>query len=258
LTLRTNPMIAALGEGKVQFGTWLYIIRNPAILTLLRSVGLDFVRLDLEHCSPSVETVADMALLSRALDLPLIVRPPSGSREWVTRLLDLGVWGLHIPQVDTPEDAEAVVVAARYAPVGMRGMSSSAPHNDYTPGVDTAVLDAQIHLTVMLESKSAFGRLDEILSVPGIDAVTLGPRDLAQELGVLGTKDQARVIDEYREVLIEGAQRHGKDVAMLCNTRQQAQKWIDAGAKIIVLGSDVAVLQNGYTQVLADLGRTST
>src|SRR5439155_1002471 len=78
-------------------------------------------RVDMEHSSPSIETVADMSVLSRALDFPLVVRPPEGNREWITRLLDVGVWGLHIPQVDTPEIAYQVAQAARYAPVGARG-----------------------------------------------------------------------------------------------------------------------------------------
>ena len=65
--------------------------------------GLDYVRVDMEHASPSIETVADMAVLGRALGLPVIVRPPETNREWITRLLDSGVWGLHVPQIETPQ-----------------------------------------------------------------------------------------------------------------------------------------------------------
>src|SRR5947209_11235392 len=123
MTIKTNPMRAALAAGRVQIGTWINLTRNPAILTLLKSAGLDYARVDMEHSSPSIETVADMAVLARALDFPLVVRPPEGNREWITRLLDVGVWGLHVPQVDTPEIAYQVVQAARYAPTGMRDMS---------------------------------------------------------------------------------------------------------------------------------------
>src|SRR5919205_1580848 len=121
MAAKPNPMKAALAAGRVQLGTWLNLARNPAILTLLKSAGLDFARVDMEHSSPSIETVADMAVLARALDFPLVVRPPEGSREWITRLLDVGVWGLHVPQVDTPEIADRVARAARYAPIGLRG-----------------------------------------------------------------------------------------------------------------------------------------
>jgi len=253
MPLRVNPLKPALADGRVQFGTWINLVRNPGVLTLLQSAGLDYVRLDMEHSSPSMETVADMALLSRALGFPLIVRPPSGSREWITRLLDVGVWGLHIPQVDTAEIARSVVEAARYAPLGMRGMSGNGPHNDYTPGSDLAMLDEQIHITVMLESPKAFEEIDEILSVPGIDAVTLGPTDLAQELGVLGTPDQAHVLDEYRDRMLTSAKRNGKDVAMLCGTVEEAHRWILAGVKMIVFSSDATMLQQAYAATISRL-----
>lgn len=253
--MKVNPLKAALAEGRPQIGTWINLVRNPAILTLLQGAGLDYARVDMEHSSPSIETIADMALLSRALDFPLIVRPPEGSREWITRLLDVGVWGLHIPQVDTPEIARRVAEAARYAPAGMRGMAGNGPHNDFTPSIPLTDLNEQIHVTIMLESAEAFSHLDEIVATPGIDAVTLGPTDLAQELGVFGTPDEAKVIDEHRERLIEAANRHGKDVAMLLNTVEQAARWIDAGVKVVALGSDVAVLQQGYRDIASALRR---
>lgn len=184
--LRPNPLKAALAEGRVQVGTWINLVRNPAILPLLQSAGLDYARVDMEHSSPSIETVADMAILGRALGFPIVVRPPAPSREWITRLLDVGVMGLHLPQIDTPEIARAAVEAARYAPLGRRGMSGIGPHNDFTAGVAPADLNEQVHLTAMLESAEAFRHLDEIVGMPGIDAVTLGPSDLAQELGSSG------------------------------------------------------------------------
>src|SRR4030081_214642 len=199
---KRNPMQAARAAGQVQIGTWINLARNRAILTLLKSAGLDYARVDMEHSSPSIETVADMAVLSRALDFPLVVRPPEGSREWITRLLDVGVWGLHIPQVDTPEIAQQVVEAARYAPIGMRGMAGLGPGTDFdadlSPSDRLAHLNEQVHVTVMLESAEAFRHLDEIVATPGIDAVMLGPTDLAQELGVFGTPRQAAVVDGHR------------------------------------------------------------
>lgn len=253
LSRKTNPLKDGLAEGRAQIGTWINLVRNPAILTLLHGTGLDFARVDMEHSSPSIETIADMALLSRALSFPLVVRPPAADRAWVTRLLDLGVWGLHVPQVDTPEIARTVAEAARYAPAGMRGMAVNGPQNDYDPTVPLAALNEQVHVTIMLESPLAFEHLDEIVATPGIDAVTLGPSDLAQELGVLGTPDEAKVIDEHRDRLLEAANRHGKDMALLCGTVEQAQRWIDAGVKIIALASDVAMLQQSYRTAVAGL-----
>ncbi len=251
--MKRNPLKAALAQGTVQLGTWINMIRTPAVLTLLQSAGLDYARIDMEHSPPSMATIADMAALARALDFPILVRPPSADREWVTRLLDAGVWGLHIPQVDTPEIARAVVEAALYAPAGMRGMAGIGPHNDFTPGASLAELNDQVHITIMLESPQAFEHLDEIVATPGVDAVTLGPSDLAQELGILGKPDQASVIDGYRQLMIASALRHGKDVAMLCDTPAEASRWIESGVKIIVLSSEVAVLHSAYSSMCARL-----
>ena len=255
--MKMNPLKDALAKGHVQIGTWINLTRTPSILSLLKSAGLDYARIDMEHSSPSMETVADMAVLARALEFPILVRPPVGNREWITRLLDAGVWGLHIPQVDTPEIAHEVVKAARYAPVGMRGMAGLGPYTDFEVPQDRlaqlALLNTQVHITVMLESAVAFQHLDQIMSVEGIDAVTLGPSDLAQELGVLGTPDQPRVIDAYRERMIEAALKHGKDVALLVASVQEAKRWIQRGVKIIVFSDEVEILRKGYTEVVAQI-----
>jgi 2-keto-3-deoxy-L-rhamnonate aldolase RhmA len=257
MALKTNPFKTALSQKRVQIGTWINMVRNPSILTLLKSAGLDYARIDMEHSSLSMETLAQMAALSRALDFPILVRPPSGSREWITRLLDAGVWGLHIPQVDTPDIAQEVVRSARYCPDGMRGMAGLGPQRDFEDSGDPvsqlAFMNEQVHITVMLESAEAFRHLDEIVSMPGIDAVTLGPSDLAQDLGVIGTPEQRKVIDEHREQMIQSAKKHGKDVAMLVHSVEDAHRWIQAGVKIIVYSSDVGVIRSSYISVIQQI-----
>jgi 2-keto-3-deoxy-L-rhamnonate aldolase RhmA len=244
----------------VQIGTWITMIRTPGVLTLLKAAGLDFARVDMEHSAFNMETVADMATLARALDFPLVVRPPAGNREWVTRLLDAGVWNLHVPQVDTPEQAAAVAACCRYAPLGERGMYGFGPHTEYRtapPAEHTAAANARVHVTAMLETKRAFERLDEIASVPGIDALTIGPTDLAQDLGVLGTPEQRPVLDEHRRRLVAAARKHGRAVAMITDSVEGVREMIALGATIINYASDAAVLRSSYAAVLAELRRPS-
>ena len=253
-----NRLRTRAERGEVQIGTWITMIRTPGILTLLQAAGLDFARIDMEHGAFSMETVADMAALARALDFPLVVRPPEGSREWITRLLDAGVPNLHVPQVDTPEHAVQVARAARYAPLGERGMYGFGPHTGYrwTPITEhTAATNAQVHVTVMLESRRAFDRLDEIAAVPGIDALTLGPSDLAQDLGVLGMPTQAEAIDEHRRRLVAAARRHGKGVAMLTDSVEGVRQMIALGATLVNYASDAAVLRAGYASVVGAIRR---
>ena len=118
-----------------------------------------------------------------------------------------------------------------------------------------ASTNAQVHVTVMLESRQAFARLDEIAAVPGIDALTLGPSDLAQDLGVLGTPAQANVIDEHRRRLVDAARRHGKGVAMLTDSVEGVRQMIALGATLVNYASDAAVLRAGYASVVAAIRR---
>jgi 2-keto-3-deoxy-L-rhamnonate aldolase RhmA len=195
-------------RGEVQLGTWITLIRTPAVLTLLKAAGLDFARVDMEHSPFSMETVADMASLARALEFPLVVRPPAG------------------------------------------------PHTEYhtlPPAEHTAAANARVHITVMLETRRAFDRLDEIASVPGIDALTIGPTDLAQDLGVLGTPAQRQVLDQYRHRLVAAARKHGKAVAMLTDSAEGVRQMIALGATIINYSSDAAVLRAGYAAIAADV-----
>jgi 2-keto-3-deoxy-L-rhamnonate aldolase RhmA len=130
-------------------------------------------------------------------------------------------------------------------------MAGIGNHTDYETGPvgeTQRFLNAQIHLAIMFESQQAFDNIDAIMSVPGIDAVTLGPSDLAQELRVFGTPDQGKVIDEYRTRLIEAAARHGKDVSMLVGSIEQGEQWIRAGAKIICYSSEVEILRRGIME----------
>jgi 2-keto-3-deoxy-L-rhamnonate aldolase RhmA len=256
--MRENHYRARAERGEVQIGTWITMIRTPGVLTLLQAAGLDFARVDMEHSPFSMETVADMATLARALDFPLVVRPPEGNREWITRLLDAGVWNLHVPQVDTPEQAITVASCCRYAPLGERGMYGFGPHTEYralAPGEHMATANARVHVTIMLETKRAFDRLDEIASVPGIDALTIGPTDLAQDLGVLGTPAQRDVLDDHRARLVAASRKHGKAVAMLTDSVAGVREMITLGATIINYASDAAVLRSGYTSAVEEIRR---
>ncbi len=256
--MNENSYRARAERGEVQIGTWVTMIRTPAILTLLQAAGLDFVRVDMEHSPFSMETVADMATLARALNFPMVVRPPEGNREWITRLLDAGVWNLHIPQVDTPEQAAAVASCCRYAPLGERGMYGFGPHTEYRtlpPAEHMATANARVHVTIMLETTEAFERLDEIASVPGIDAMTIGPTDLAQNLGVLGTSKQREVLDEHRTRLVAAARKHGKAVAMITDSVDGMRQMIALGATIINYASDAAVLRSSYASVMEEFRR---
>jgi 2-keto-3-deoxy-L-rhamnonate aldolase RhmA len=182
-----------------------------------------------------------MAVVARALDFPLEVRPPRANREWITRLLDVGVWNLHCPQVENAAHAREIAQAARYAPRGLRGNAGHSPGTDYDLSMSVAerraFADAQVFVTVMFEA---------IAAMDGIDALTLGPSDLAQDLGIAAHPEMARLLDGKRDQVLAAARRHGKACAMLCATEAQARQWVQAGVEIIAYASDSEVLHRAY------------
>jgi 2-dehydro-3-deoxyglucarate aldolase/4-hydroxy-2-oxoheptanedioate aldolase len=256
--LKTNPLKAGVERGELQIGTWVNMMRNPASLTMFKQAGLDFIRLDMEHSGPSIETVADFAAMGRALGFPVMVRPPEANREWITRLLDVGIYNLHCPQVDTPEHAAEIVSASRYTPRGSRGMGGANSGNDFDvtsmPIMERfRFTNDQVFITVMFESAQAFEHVDEIASMDGIDALTLGPQDLAQDLGVFGTPDQDRVLDEKRMQIIEASNKYGKTCAMLVHSSEQARQWRDAGVLLVNYSTEISVLMDGYKSALSEI-----
>ena len=253
--MRPNRLKQAVARGELQIGTWVNMARNPAILPLLQSAGLDFARVDMEHSAANMETIADFALISRAIGFPIQVRPPKANREWITRLLDVGVWNIHCPQVENAAHAREIVAASRYAPRGLRGNGGMGPHVDFDTSMSAnerrAFANEQVHVTVMFETGAAFADLEEIAAMDGIDALTLGPADLAQDLGVFGTPEMGRVLDEKRDLIVAAAKRHGKGVSMLVNSAEQAAQWKAAGVLLLAYQSEVEVLMQGYKEAMA-------
>lgn len=255
--MRDNPLRAAVKRGEFQLGTWVNMVRNPAILPLLKAAGLHFCRVDMEHASPSMETIADMAVVARAIDFPIAVRPPRANREWITRLLDAGVWNLHCPQVESLQHAREIVEASRYAPMGRRGSSGLGPSTDFEPPRadfdHRAFANGQVFVTAMFETARAFEDLDRIAALDGIDALALGPHDLAQDLGVVGTGDEHRILDEKCDLILAAARKHGKTCSMLVSSPEQARQWKRHGALLLVYGSDVDILHRGFRRVVEDI-----
>jgi 2-keto-3-deoxy-L-rhamnonate aldolase RhmA len=229
------------------------MVRNPAILMLMKSAGLDFARVDMEHAMPGAETIADFALVSRTLNFPIIVRPPSNSREWIQRLLDAGVWGLQCAGVKSVHEAREIASLTHYWPMGDRGMGVSTPATEFELKASVtermSFMNKQVFITIMLESERAFEDLDEIASLQGIDCLTLGPTDLAQDMHVYGTPDERRVIAEKRKELIAAAKRHRKTTAFLVSDAEQARELAEAGAAMLAFKSDTNILFDGYSKV---------
>src|SRR5215510_8622590 len=163
--MRTNTTKAKLGEGKVVFGA--IISRHaPDLVELFGAIGYDFVMIDGEHGSMSLDDVEHMVRAAEAFDITPIARIPNHEDSTILRFLDRGVQGIIVPHINTREMAAAVAGAARYHPDGHRGVAGGRPH-DYGIGVSReqsgAFINAQLLVIPMVEETEAVANLDAIL-----------------------------------------------------------------------------------------------
>ncbi|MCH8235000.1 MAG: siderophore biosynthesis protein SbnG [Chloroflexi bacterium] len=187
--LRPNRAKEKLANGETV--TCLAGVDTPHLVDFVGQIGIDAVWLEAEHGPVDFEAIGD---LSRAADLwgvtPL-VRVGSVDYNTIYRTLDMGAMGITVPHVDTAQDARDVVQAAKYAPIGNRGMYGPRQAFGVTDYVKKA--NDQTMVVVLIEDILAVNNLDEILAVDHVDVYHVAPSDLAQSMGHIGEDDHPDV-----------------------------------------------------------------
>jgi 2-keto-3-deoxy-L-rhamnonate aldolase RhmA len=163
-------------------GTFLIELPNASTLTALALAGFDFVVLDMEHTSIDFSKLETLITAAQAAGLTALVRTWGEDIGLIGKALDVGAHGIMVPHVETPERARAIVEQARFAPLGNRGFSPLTKYDAL--GEPLKSLNDSTYVVVQIEGRAALERVGEIAAVPGIDAVFVGPYDLALSLGV--------------------------------------------------------------------------
>ena len=175
-------------------------MRSPAVAEILADAGFDWLFIDGEH--GPLETGDILAILQAVGDrIACIVRVPGAEEVPIKKVLDLGAEGIIVPQVNTVEQAASVVRYARYSPAGSRGVGLSRAHGygmRFEQYLETA--NEQIAVIVQAEHVLAVENIESIVKVEGIDAVLVGPYDLAASLGKMGRIDDPAVTDAIEHV----------------------------------------------------------
>ena len=168
-------------------------VSHPALIQMCGYAGYDFVVLDNEHGPASIETTGEAIRAARGVGLVPVVRTFEPE---ISRLLDAGAGGIQVPMVETPEQAERIVRACRYPPLGARSVAFSTPAANYGFADRPAHIESsnqEIAVVLMVVTATAMACLDEILAVPGVDAVCVGPTDMSYSLGAPGDGGHPRV-----------------------------------------------------------------
>ena len=250
-----NRIRAKLAEGKTVVGTMLVELRQPSVMTLLVSAGLDFVLIDNEHGPFSVETIADLSRAARDAGITPIVRIPELTYANVTQALDGGAQGIMLPRVTEPGQVELCVACMKYVPQGRRGAVLARGHTAFRGGPLSDILAAmnrETFLIIQIETAEAVARLDELLAVPGVDAALIGPTDLSVALGVAGEMDSPKLVQAIEKTLAACAAHqvipaiHTNDVAMTA-------AWARRGMRLVSINSEVGHLMAGVRAAVTEI-----
>lgn len=254
-----NMFKAALKQGKAQIGLWV-ALTSPYTAEICAGAGYDWLLLDAEHAPNDIQTlVAQLQGMSKYPVHPL-VRPPIGEAWIIKQILDIGAQTILVPMVETKEQAEAIVRAVRYPPHGIRGVGASLARasgfNRIPDYLQTA--NDEICLLLQIESRAGLANLDAIASTDGVDGVFVGPADLAADMGFLGKPGAAEVQAAVEDALTR-IQSHGKASGILTADQTLARRYVEMGAGFVGIGSDVGLLVNATTKLIADfnMGKTT-
>ena len=244
-----------LKEGKLVIGTLLSEVRNPNVAYMLAQCGYDFFIIDTEHGAYSPETVSDMIAAARGSGIPVIVRIPEIRRETILKPLDSGAIGLLVPQIHTADQAREIIVYAKYPPEGDRGVGLRRAHSFYRKveaGEYLRQANENTFIAVQAENLDAIENLEEIASVPGIDAIFVGPLDLSVGLGIPGQVSHPREVEAIDHIL-EVCKQLDIVAGIMMFDITALKSWIKKGMRFVVYGSDISLLADATVKAVEEL-----
>jgi len=250
--MRNNPVKETLAAGGKAYGTMVFEFLSPGLPTALAAAGAQYALYDMEHSGFTMDEMKQQFAYCRGIGLIPIVRPPAKTYAAASLLLDLGAMGLMFQMVESKAEAEELVRWTRYPPVGVRGAMFGGAHDDYAGGDLAAKMraaDARTLVLAMIETRKGVENMDEILSVPGIDAGHLGQFDLSLSLGIPGQFDSPQIQGAI-DNLVASAKRHGKTAACMAPTLDLAKDWQTRGFRMISYSYDTGLMQDSLRRGL--------
>ncbi|MBM3980281.1 MAG: 2-dehydro-3-deoxyglucarate aldolase [Planctomycetes bacterium] len=254
--MRTNAVKKLLKAGKPTVGTWLSLGSVTAARFLARA-GFDWLTVDVEHSLVNVETTTHMiASIADAGGVPL-VRVPANRHDHIKRVLDNGGYGVVVPMVCTRAEAAAAVSACLYPPRGTRSVGGSVHALNFgaTPADYYAKADDEILIVLQCEHIQAVRNFEEVYSVPGVDAVFVGPNDLAATMRSADGKPPTP--EAFRQALsdiLAAAKRIGVPAGIHTFSIEEAKARIAEGWQFIAVNSELKFMSEGAKQVADGLG----
>ncbi len=239
--MKTNPVKQKLRRGEPTYGTWLSLGDLYATRVIAR-LGFDWLTLDIEHSAIDwSQATTIFGAVADAGCVPL-ARVPEGTHWYIKRALDAGAWGIVVPMVDTVEQAKIAIAAAKYPPTGnrsvgggMHSMNFAASAGDYYERANDEIL-----VVLMTESPTGVANAEAIYSLPGVDAIFIGPNDLRFQMRA---PDGTFPAPEEHEAMIQRVIAAGKKVGtptgLHAMDAASALQRVEQGMRFMAVGSEL-------------------
>jgi 2-dehydro-3-deoxyglucarate aldolase/4-hydroxy-2-oxoheptanedioate aldolase len=253
--MKINPVKQALRQGQVQLGTSYGMLRSPEIARILAAAGFQWAFIDGEHGWCGFETIRDICQASVDSGLMPIVRSADLQYDLIARSLDCGAAGVMFPRVESVELLAKAISWTKYPPLGVRGYGLTPLHVGYAKATIPDIIahmNEQVMVVLQIETVKAFEMRDELLAVPGIDAVMIGPADFSISLGVPGDFMNPKLLDAMAAVrdtcikykIAPGTQTRGLP---------QAKYWRENGMQFLGCSSEVSMMFERGQEITAAL-----
>ena len=250
--MRPNKIQQAWAEGRTAVNVFL-CIPSSFSSEIMASLDWDGITIDMQHGVTDYHSALHMMQAAARYDPSPMVRVPWNDPAIIMKSLDAGAYGVICPMINTREECERFVGACRYAPAGYRSTgpvrASFYAGADYHEHADTTVLTF-----AMIETQEAVDNLDEICSVPGLDAVYIGPSDLSVSIGKGPGGDQRDAdVMERIDATLAAARRHGIKAGIHTMTAAYANEMVEKGFDLVTLSSDFRLMMASAAAILSDV-----
>jgi len=254
--MKKNAVKQALKAGQAQVGTWLSLGSITAARFLARA-GFSFLTVDLEHSLVDWETATHMFGAIADAGCTALARVPSNRHDHIKRVLDNGAMGVVVPMVNSREEAEQAVAAVFYPPAGNRSVGGSVHALNFGGTANDYYAHANEELLIVLQCEhiTAVENADAIFSVPGIDAIFVGPNDLAASMrGKDGKPPSAEATKQAMKHILETCKKHKVPAGLHCGSADEANIRIAEGWQFIAIGSELRMMLAAAGDIVQKLG----
>jgi 2-keto-3-deoxy-L-rhamnonate aldolase RhmA len=256
-----NIALERMKSGQVALGMIVRAVRSGEIAMIAGATDHDFIFIDAQHALFGLETIGQMTLAALGCGVTPMVRVRRFDDADIPRLLDAGVMGIVVPDVNTAAQAEQVVAAAKFPPLGRRSIGGPSPVfglRAVPPAENMRVLNNSTMVVCMIETREAVTNVERIAGVSGVDVLHIGCNDLLVDMGKPGEFESRELVDGISRVIAAG-KAHGVQIGLGGDKDIGRQKaWIEKGVRFITTQSDVAMLTAEAARRTAELRAISS